>query len=239
MENSELVRAVRILGKAGISEILGPFILQLIKLSNTQNRRVKVARLAREAGRPDLAVLVAKKSFQEGLNLTKEGYPTLKLKLDLNLESSFIHAIVRQESAFNSKAVSPAGARGLMQLMPSTAVRIAKKYSLPYTRKKLINDKSYNLKLGQLYIQMLLLMFDNSYVLTLAAYNAGPNRVKRWIQNNGDPRDQDIDSIDWIEKVPFSETRNYIQRVMENLHIYRELLPATKFPFNPEMGLQK
>ena len=82
-------------------------------------------------------------------------------------------------------------------------------------------------------------MFDNSYVLTLAAYNAGPNRVKRWLRNHGDPRDQDVDSIDWIEKIPFSETRNYIQRVMENLHIYRELLTATKLPFNPEMELQK
>ena len=125
-EKLELVRAVRILGKTAISEILGPFIRQLIKLTDSQNRRVKLARLARESGRPDLAVFVAKKSFQEGIDVTREGYPILKLKLDLNLESSFIHAIVRQESTFNSKAVSPAGARGLMQLMPSTAVRIEK-----------------------------------------------------------------------------------------------------------------
>ena len=238
-ERNELVLAVRVLGKAGISEILGPFIHRLNKLSGTRGSRFKVARLARESGRLDLAVSTAKLSFQEGLGLTKEGYPILQLKLNLNKESSFIHAIVRQESAFNSRALSPAGARGLMQLMPTTAARIAKNNSLPYSRRNLINDKSYNLKLGQLYIKKLLGMYNNSYVLTLAAYNAGPSRVKRWLRIHGDPRDQDVDSIDWIEKIPFSETRNYIQRVMESLHVYRELLMVAKFPFKPESELQK
>ena len=82
-------------------------------------------------------------------------------------------------------------------------------------------------------------MFDNSYVLALAAYNAGPNRVKRWLHLYGDPRNQDVDSIDWIEQIPFSETRNYIQRVMESLHVYREFLSTTKSTFNPEVNLQK
>ena len=156
-----------------------------------------------------------------------------------NLEFPFIHAIIRQESAFNRKAVSSAGARGLMQLLPSTASRVAKKSSLPYSRKKLTTDIRYNLKLGQAYLKELLDAFNKSYILTLAAYNAGPNRVKKWIKNYGDPRHMEVDPIDWIEKIPFGETRNYVQRVMENLHVYRRLMRGDGNPFNPEQDLRR
>ena len=127
----------------------------------------------------------------------------------------------------------------LMQLLPSTAFRLAKKHSLLYSRRKLTTDIRYNLKLGQTYLRELLEKYNNSYILTLAAYNAGPSRVKRWIKNNGDPRNIEVDPIDWIEKIPFSETRNYIQRVMENLHVYRQLMKVTVNSFNPEKVLRR
>ena len=124
------------------------------------------------------------------------------------LEASLIHAIIRQESEFIQSAVSNAGAMGLMQILPTTAARLAKKYSLPYVRGNLTRKREYNLNLGQFYIRELLEQFSNSYILTLAAYNAGPTRVRRWIKSNGDPREADIDPIDWIEKIPFREARN-------------------------------
>ena len=200
----------------------------------------ETAGLAREAGRPDLAVLVAKTALAKGINLVEAGYPLLPpSRIKSPLEAPFIHALIRQESAFNHEAVSHAGARGLMQLMPATAKRVAKKNNIPYQRRRLLEDADYNLHIGQTFLMELLENFDNSYVLTLAAYNAGPKRVRRWIKRNGDPRDPGVDAIDWVELIPFSETRNYVQRVLENLHVYRELIVDTEVAFNPEELLRR
>ena len=198
-----------------------------------------VAKLSASLGRPDLSILTAKKSLQEGFNLKELGYPILKYKIKKGLEASLIHAIIRQESEFNQRAVSNAGAMGLMQILPTTAARLAKKYSLPYVRANLTRKREYNLNLGQFYIRELLEQFSHSYILTLAAYNAGPTRVRRWIKSNGDPRDAAIDPIDWIEKIPFRETRNYVQRVIENLHVYRHLIKTDSIQFNPESELSR
>ncbi|MDP6258716.1 MAG: lytic transglycosylase domain-containing protein, partial [Rhodospirillales bacterium] len=155
------------------------------------------------------------------------------------MDTALLHALIRQESAFNIKAVSHAGARGLMQIMPATAKRVAKKYKLPYRRKNLTTDMDYNLQLGQAYLSGLLEQYNGSYVLSLAAYNAGLKRANRWIKRNGDPRDKNVDAIDWVEMIPFRETRNYVQRVIENLHVYRKRLNQNEIAFDPEGDLRR
>ena len=139
-------------------------------------------------------------------------------------ELPFVLALIRQESAFRVNAVSPAGARGLMQLMPRTAKNVAKSVKLRYSRSRLTRDPNYNMTLGQTYLAELLKHQKNSYVLALVSYNAGPSRARRWIKDHGDLRNKEVDAIDWIEMIPFDETRNYVQRVMENLHVYRTRL---------------
>jgi len=133
-------------------------------------------------------------------------------------------AVTRQESAFDQGAISIVGARGMMQLMPFTAQKMAKSLALPYSASLLTDDRVYNMRLGRAYIDEMLTEFSGSYVLAIAAYNAGPARVNQWIGQFGDPRAKNADVIDWIESIPISETRNYVQRVLENLQVYRLML---------------
>ncbi|MCX7384467.1 MAG: lytic transglycosylase domain-containing protein [Alphaproteobacteria bacterium] len=129
--------------------------------------------------------------------------------------------IIRQESSFDSATVSPAGARGLMQLMPATASQVARTLKLPVSVPALVLDPGYNMRLGTAYLADMLTRFDGAVALAVAAYNAGPARVSEWIATNGDPRQPTVDVLDWIETIPFGETRNYVQRVVENQVIYR------------------
>ena len=133
-------------------------------------------------------------------------------------------AVIRQESEFYSGAISRAGARGLMQLMPGTARRVARQVKVGYSRKKLLSDPEYNLRLGRFYLAGLIDKYGGSYIVALAAYNAGPARANRWMKDFGDPRTQDVDPVDWIESIPFNETRNYVQRILESLVVYRKSL---------------
>ena len=195
---------------------------------------MQTAELARSCGRPDLGIHVAKISDRDGHPLIEHGYPTLA---DLGMtdatsrpgvELPLVLAVIRQESAFLADAISGAGARGLMQIMPATARRVAKTQKVRYRRSRLTTNPAYNLRLGQAYLAGLLDDFDGSYVLTLAAYNAGPSRARAWMREYGDPRDPEVDVIDWVETIPFRETRNYVQRVLEKLQIYRQLLADTE-----------
>jgi soluble lytic murein transglycosylase len=137
-------------------------------------------------------------------------------------------AIVRQESQFNKSAVSAVGARGLMQLMPATAQEVCQALSLPYSAARLLSDADYNLTLGRAYLGRLLGRFNRSHLLAIAAYNAGPARVTRWLSVYGDPRRKNVDAVDWVETIPVEETRNYVQRVLENLQVYRVRLGAAR-----------
>jgi soluble lytic murein transglycosylase len=136
-----------------------------------------------------------------------------------------VHAITRQESQFAQNAISHAGARGLMQLMPATAREQAGKLGLPYDTDRLINDPRFNLQLGDAYFARLMNTYG-SYPLAVAAYNAGGGNVNKWLRANGDPRSGGVDWIDWLEKIPISETRNYVQRVLENAVVYEAMNPA-------------
>jgi soluble lytic murein transglycosylase len=149
------------------------------------------------------------------------GYPVTALPSGTGPERGLLLAIVRTESAFDQEAVSGAGARGLMQLMPATASLIAKQNQLPYSVDRLTSDAVYNITLGRAYIEKLLEDFGGSYPLAVASYNAGPGRIRQWLHDYGDPRGREIDMVDWIESIPFTETRLYTQRVLESLQIYR------------------
>jgi len=217
----ELVKVVNVLGKAKLFEYINPFIKKLNQLESSANWYNSIAVLSRKNGRSDLAVYTAKQAYRRGFTLIKEGYPVLDNIKHFKISTPLLLAIIRQESAFNIKAISRAGARGLMQIMPATARRIAKMNKIPYSKEKLTTDVEYNLKFGQIYLAGLLSQYERSHVLSLAAYNAGPARANRWIKRNGDPREINVDQIDWVEMIPFKETRNYVQRVIENFNVYQ------------------
>lgn len=227
LEGHELVEVVHLLSALDQSELSDPFILSLAELGHTHADEAFVARLALTIGRPDLAVAVGRRATQKGFTLTPYGYPLVSLPIDpqaSGLEEALVLAVVRQESAFDSKAISRAGARGLMQLIPATAGQVARALGVSNSTAELTLNPAYNLRLGTTYLAGLIDAFEGSYILALAAYNAGPRNVKEWIRRYGDPRDQDVDIIDWIELIPFAETRNYVQRVLEGLQLYRSLL---------------
>jgi soluble lytic murein transglycosylase len=171
---------------------------------------------------------VGKGAVSRGLPLDLLAYPTIGIPSfearGNAVEAPVVFAIARQESAFNPAAMSPVGARGLLQLMPGTAKITAKQAGLPYDLKRLTTDPVYNATLGAYHLGHLVDNYDGSYIMTFAAYNAGPGRVRDWVAKYGDPRSGQIDPVDWVELIPFTETRNYVQRVMENVQVYRARL---------------
>lgn len=218
---SELVRATRIFFDLGDREHAKAFLLYMADNAKTPTMFAMLAALAETGGRIDLAIAIAKRAIEAGTPLMVHGYPVTELPSGGKAERSLLFAITRQESAFERDAVSRAGARGLMQLMPATASSIANKMQLPFSVDRLIADGIYNVLLGRAYLETLIEDFGGSYTLAIAAYNAGPGRVRQWLHDYGDPRGGNIDMVDWIEMIPINETRNYVQRVLENLQIYR------------------
>lgn len=218
----ELPRLARMLNRIDpVADREGIFVRRMGSNAKTAEEFALVSRLAYEIARPDLAVTVAKQAVQDGYTLASAGYPVVSMP-DLGwLEPALVHSLIRQESTFNENAVSPAGARGLMQLMPATAKQVAGQLGMQHTNSRLTSDPTYNIALGSAYMRELVDRFNGSYVLAIAAYNAGPGRVREWLQKNGDPRAEGVDVVDWIELIPIYETRNYVQRVMEAVHIYR------------------
>ncbi len=152
------------------------------------------------------------------------GYPIRRLFSGEGPEDALVLAVMKQESAFDPLALSPAGARGLMQLMPATAMRVADKLRLDYSKTKLLLNADFNIALGRAYLHELLNLFDRSYVLAIAAYNAGPQRVLQWMREFGDPRDSGVDVGRWVASIPYAETRNYVRKVMKSLDQYRDRL---------------
>lgn len=229
--SNELVVLVQRLHALGADASLRTFLLQLSGLAKNAEERLLVAQLAQEADRPREAVRAAKRANQLDNIIGAAGYPLWPLPkrdADTKLEDALVLSVIRQESGFDRNAISRAGARGMMQLLPATAQQVAKGLSEPYSRSRLLTDPGYNIRLGGGYLEQMLERFDGSPPLALAAYNAGPRRVVRWLRENGDPRTGNIDMLDWIETIPFSETRNYVQRVLESVPVYRHLLSDTQ-----------
>ena len=198
-----LVQAAHLLGSVGMDEKLRSFILRLSDLSRTPVAHRLVAELAEHIGRVDLSVTSAKRSARNGVILVDRSFPMFDLPSYPNApELPLVLAVSRQESEFNPQAVSNAGARGLMQLMPSTAKMVAKAMHVSYRPEMLTADPAYSTLLGGRYLHNLLDNFGGNYVLALAAYNAGDVRVRKWMRDWGDPRHADVDVIDRVELIP-------------------------------------
>jgi len=226
----DTVAAARMLLDLDEDELLRPFFIRLNDIVQTPGERVLVARLASRKGRNDLALLVARRSDRDGVTLLEAGWPLPRFAPEDGIpEKALVLALIRQESGFMPEVVSQAGARGLMQLLPATAARVARANNVKF-HPDLLDDPAINIRLGSAYLEDLIDSFEGSYMLALASYNAGPGRARRWIRENGDPRDPNIDVIDWIEMIPFGETRNYVQRVMESVAVYRRRLGQTTGP---------
>lgn len=228
----ELVQAVLTLADLGDTARARLFLLRLEETAPDAAEQVLTARLANSIGRQDHAVWVARRAGADGVMLLPEGWPTpyaLPATASPNgaaVEPAFVYAVTRQESNFDPTALSPANARGLMQLLPGTATLVARQLGVPHQPGWLTTQPEHNLRLGAQYLADQLARFGN-LAMAAAAYNAGPRRVDEWLVTYGDPRlpatagGQDM--IDWMEQIPFSETRNYAQRVVENAVIYRAL----------------
>jgi soluble lytic murein transglycosylase len=223
---NEMARLVLALADIGETRRARTFLLRLEETAADPAERVLVAQLASRIGRPDHAVWVARRAGATGLMLLADGWPTPYPAPADGPEPALTYAITRQESNFDPEAVSSANARGLMQLLPSTAQLVARRLSLPYAVGMLTADPVLNMRLGAGYLAQLLDRFAGTLPFAIAGYNAGPGRVDEWIGTFGDPRGGTTAMLDWMELIPFGETRNYVQRVIENMAIYRARDPA-------------
>ncbi len=227
-QSNSLVLAIRALGDLGDRGRQTVLLRHLADRSQTPDEQALVATLIRPLGRPDLGVMLGKAARSGGeLALIDYAYPVVELPPSLAPRFAFIHALARQESQFDRAIVSAANARGLMQLVPSTAAEQAAKDGIPYSLARLTDDPIYNATLGSGYFLRIRDGLGGSNVLAVAAYNAGSGNARKFIALNGDPRTEAIDTIDWIESIPFAETRNYVQRVLENAVMYDLLHPQT------------
>jgi soluble lytic murein transglycosylase len=216
-----LVEAAALFAAAADRDHVKVFLMQEADLAQKPIDFAMIAAFAEQHGRVDVAIAVARRSIDAGMPLMIHGYPLTTLPAGGTAEHALLLAIVRTESAFDQEAMSGVGARGLMQLMPGTAQLIARQQQLPYSIDRLTSDGVYNITLGRAYIEKLLEDFGGSYALAIASYNAGPGRIRQWLHDYGDPRGRDIAMVDWIEAIPFTETRLYVQRVLESVQIYR------------------
>jgi len=195
--------------------------LDLAMEADEPARYAAVAEFSAALKRPEAAVRVARRASVRNIPLFASGFPQIDLPAANRVEAAFAHSIIRQESEFYVAAMSGSGARGLMQLMPPTARETAQQLKIKYELDRLTRDETYNMRLGTEFLARLVARYGGAYPLAAAAYNAGPGNLNKWLAKYGDPRDGKTDLVDWIESIPFEETRTYVHRVMENLAIYR------------------
>ena len=218
--NNEVVRAAQYLGTIGDHEDQSIFLRQIANLATTADDHMLADELARTLGRPDLSVMVGRSALLNGVtDYSRSGFPTVRIPAASTSSWTIAHAIMRQESQFDRSLISRAGARGMMQLMNGTAREQAGKLGLAWDQGMLLSSTDYNIQLGTAYFQRLYNQYG-SYPLAIAAYNAGAGNVNKWLAANGDPRTGTVDWIDWIEAIPFDETKRYVQHVLENAVVY-------------------
>jgi soluble lytic murein transglycosylase len=221
----EVVRAAALLVSWGEPRRAEAFLLRMDELAPDLPDRALTAQLALFLGQPQTAVAIARRMGRDGAMLPQAGWPGPVDPPPDAVDPAVVLGLIRQESSFDSATISPAGARGLMQLMPATAATVAHEMGMTVTPVALVFDPGQNMRLGTAYLRELLDRYDNALPLALAAYNAGTRRVDQWLAENGDPRvgppAGSIDMLDWIELIPYGETRDYVERVLENVVIYR------------------
>ena len=225
---NELVKHVYVLKELDATKYSKDIIKHLATLNIEKGSEVLAAKLSSSVERYDYAIQISKKASYEKRFFNKFNYPIINTPKIINNKNmpnpELILAIIRQESEFDRKANSYVGARGMMQLMKYTAKIVAKQAKLPYSISRLTSDPEYNIKLGSYYFNSLLENYNGVYPFAIAAYNAGPNRVKTWRRINGDPSKGELSYVNWIELIRFKETRNYVQRVLENINVYKYML---------------
>ncbi len=223
--NSELVHAVSILYGIGERDLALTFVSDLAKESSDTAILAAVAQVTAEHGDARATVTVGKAAVARGMALDQYAFPDFGLPryaaIGPAVDPCIIYSVARTESAFDQRDKSSAMAVGLMQVTPEAGRDTAKRLRVSYDWHRLVSDAVYNTQMGAAELAALLKEYHGSYILTFAAYNAGRGRVQQWIAAHGDPRDPKIDPVDWVERIPFAETRNYVERVMENLQVYR------------------
>ena len=230
----EIVKVIYLLDEIEEDKYAKHMLRHLANDNVDAGSEILAAELATNIDRFDFAIQISKIASYEKRFHNKYNYPIISTPKYINgrkiPESAFILSIIRQESEFDLSANSHAGAKGLMQLMPYTAKLVAKQAKLPYSKSRLTTDPEYNINLGSHYIAGLILEYDGAYPFAIAAYNAGPKRVRYWKKINKNPQKNQINFVDWIELIKFKETRNYVQRVLENYNVYRYILEQKPIP---------
>jgi len=241
----ERVRAAILLAEAGELGFFQRFAFHLDDALPRAADHTLMAELADRFLMPIVGIRAGKAGLAAGVISPSAAYPVPQLPNGMLertgglLETAFVLALSRQESEFNPQAVSRVGASGLMQLMPATAQATARSLGLPYRQSWLLDDPTYNLELGWAHLEELLEDYDGSYIMAAAAYNAGASRVRSWVADYGDPRDPGVDPINWIESIPFSETRNYVHRVLENTQVYRHRLTTEPAQIRTDQDIRR
>ncbi len=224
VERLEIVRAVQLLYELDEREIAIPIFADMGE-NGDPDALVGLGELTARYGDARGMLLVGKAALNRGLPFDFYAYPVNGIppfkQFGPEIEPSIVYAIARQESAFNPAVVSPAQAYGLMQVTPDAGRYVCKRAGIGFDLSRMKTDPVYNAALGAAELGGLLEDYRGSYIMTFAAYNAGRGSVRKWIDRYGDPRDPKVDAVDWVEQIPFSETRNYVQRIMENLQVYR------------------
>ncbi|MEM6974175.1 MAG: lytic transglycosylase domain-containing protein [Pseudomonadota bacterium] len=236
----DAVRMAAIIHYAGENSLAWQSFRHLGETLDGRDTLGAAASMALAMDAPHFAVRLAKQAAGRGHILMDAYYPITDLARAADrVEPAMAMSIARQETELNPRAISRVGARGLMQLMPATAKKVAGWLDMPYEPARLLADWRYNATLGQTYLARRIGQFQGSYVLAAASYNAGKGRVDRWVVAYGHPLRGEIDIVDWIEMIPFSETRNYVQRVMEGLYVYRTRLTGQAGPMSIEQDLAR
>ena len=238
-ESRDLVRAARMLADAGERDLLRTFVLATQETLPSTEELALLVDMARLYGDQDLSMRVVRGGASRGLYLTERGYPVRTPPQGYGFpEPALVHSIIRQESSFDPGVQSGVGAKGMMQLMPATAQSVARKLGVSYSLSRL-GEADYNMRLGSAYLGQLVDSFSGSYVMAAAGYNAGPGRSSQWAAECGDPRGGTSDPADFIECIPFAETRNYVMRIMEGLQVYRARLNGGRAPLTLTADLRR
>ena len=243
LNGRSMMAIINLLSEAGENQFFRQFALALDDELDTEGEHQALSEYARAKDEPALSVRVAKAGLNRGILATEAAYPLMSIPRIIGygqIEDAYTLAITRQESEFNTRAVSSANARGLMQFLPTTAASQARRMGLDHDASWLISRPSHNVTLGSAHLFDLVNNFYGSYAMAAAAYNAGPGRPRQWVQTYGEFRETDLETaIDWVEKIPFSETRNYVQRVLENIQVYRARLNGGSAPIGIADDLQR
>ena len=240
VDKDEVVRALAMLSKTGDKRHLNLFVWPISNRFNSVDEMNAAADTLHDVGGTTMALRLAKAAAQRNLDIDAWSYPLRGLpnwpQLGRPVERPLVFGLARQESEFDPNAGSKVGAQGLMQLMPGTAKIVAKQHGVGFAVGKLTGDPTYNVRLGAAHLADLVADNNGSYVLTLVGYNAGPRRAREWVADYGDPRGGQVDPIDWVESIPFQETRQYVQKVLQNTHVYRSrLAPETVRPMTADL----